>query len=157
MFPCRIMRGGTMASEDLADLNRNRHRFSSLRGGLLAAFAGASFLVLATFNYRNSQSKPSFTVASTASASRVTTPAKALPKEAFVRKAAAARLASLPMDFEPNRGQVNARAKYIARGAGYSVFLTRDEAVISLEKFRPRKITAAPIRSPNSPSAAYCG
>ena len=38
----------------------------------------------------------------------------------------------LPMSFEVNRGQTDARVKYVARGSGYSLFLTPDEAVLSL-------------------------
>src|SRR5579862_3195173 len=32
--------------------------------------------------------------------------------------------AKLPMGFEPNVGQANAQAKFLARGEGYTVFLT---------------------------------
>jgi CSLREA domain-containing protein len=39
---------------------------------------------------------------------------------------------SLPLSFEANRGQVNSQAKYVARGSGYSLFLTPREAVFSL-------------------------
>jgi hypothetical protein len=40
----------------------------------------------------------------------------------------------LPLTFEANQGQVDAMAKFFSRGAGYSVFLTRDEAVLALRK-----------------------
>src|SRR5262245_61049018 len=40
----------------------------------------------------------------------------------------------LPMRFEANEGQTDARVKFIARGAGYSVFLTGAEAVMRLHK-----------------------
>ncbi|MCI0664148.1 MAG: FG-GAP-like repeat-containing protein, partial [Acidobacteria bacterium] len=40
----------------------------------------------------------------------------------------------LPMRFEANEGQTDARAKFIARGAGYAVFLTDDETVLQLRK-----------------------
>jgi uncharacterized protein (TIGR03437 family) len=40
----------------------------------------------------------------------------------------------LPMRFEANEGQSDARVKFMARGAGYSVFLTGDEAVLQLRK-----------------------
>jgi hypothetical protein len=40
----------------------------------------------------------------------------------------------LPMRFEANEGQTDARVKFIARGAGYSVFLTGAEAVLRLHK-----------------------
>jgi len=38
----------------------------------------------------------------------------------------------LPLSFEANRGQVDTTVKYLARGSGYSLFLTSDEAVLSL-------------------------
>src|SRR5262245_60672129 len=40
----------------------------------------------------------------------------------------------LPMRFEANEGQIDAQVKFLARGAGYSVFLTGDEAVMRLHK-----------------------
>src|SRR5262245_14868597 len=40
----------------------------------------------------------------------------------------------LPMRFEANEGQTDARVKFIARAAGYSVFLTGDETVLRLHK-----------------------
>ena len=39
---------------------------------------------------------------------------------------------SLPLSFEENQGQTNAAVKFLARGAGYSLFLTPSEAVLSL-------------------------
>ncbi len=40
----------------------------------------------------------------------------------------------LPMYFEPNQGQTAAEVRYLARGAGYSLFLTDSEAVLVLRK-----------------------
>jgi Beta-propeller repeat/Abnormal spindle-like microcephaly-assoc'd, ASPM-SPD-2-Hydin len=40
----------------------------------------------------------------------------------------------LPMRFEANDGQTDANVKFLARGAGYRLFLTADEAVIALRK-----------------------
>ena len=40
----------------------------------------------------------------------------------------------LPMFFEENRGQSDAQVRYMARGAGYSLFITNDEAVAVLQK-----------------------
>jgi Cep192 domain 4/Beta-propeller repeat len=42
------------------------------------------------------------------------------------------RYASLPLAFEQNRGQMNAAVKFLARGSGYTVFFTKNEAVMSL-------------------------
>lgn len=38
----------------------------------------------------------------------------------------------LPLAFEKNQGQTDGQVKYLARGAGYALFLTGDEAVLSL-------------------------
>ncbi len=42
----------------------------------------------------------------------------------------------LPLTFEPNRGQTDTQVKFMARGAGYTLFLTRDEIVFSLPQNR---------------------
>jgi uncharacterized repeat protein (TIGR01451 family) len=41
---------------------------------------------------------------------------------------------SLPLFFEPNQGQTDARVKFLARGSGYGLFLTADEAVLKLQR-----------------------
>lgn len=43
----------------------------------------------------------------------------------------------LPLSFELNQGQTDAQVKYLSRGAGYSLFLTPREAVLSLSKPTP--------------------
>src|SRR5215471_10484045 len=40
----------------------------------------------------------------------------------------------LPMAFEANGGQTDSRVKFLARGSGYTVFLTPNEAVLALQK-----------------------
>jgi hypothetical protein len=42
----------------------------------------------------------------------------------------------LPLSFEANQGQTDARVKFLSRGAGYNLFLTSTEAVLSLERSR---------------------
>jgi Carboxypeptidase regulatory-like domain/Calx-beta domain/Beta-propeller repeat len=42
----------------------------------------------------------------------------------------------LPLSFEANMGQTDAQVKYLSRGSGYSLFLTADEAVLSLQQDR---------------------
>src|SRR5438105_8877788 len=42
----------------------------------------------------------------------------------------------LPLSFEINAGQTDGRVKFLSRGAGYSLFLTSTEAVLSLERSR---------------------
>ncbi|MFZ0769904.1 MAG: SBBP repeat-containing protein [Candidatus Sulfotelmatobacter sp.] len=41
-------------------------------------------------------------------------------------------LARVPMSFEINRGQTDRRVQFLSRGAGYTLFLTRDAAVLAL-------------------------
>lgn len=48
----------------------------------------------------------------------------------------------LPLLFEANRGQTNARVQFISRGPGYTLFLTSHQAVLTL---------ARPAAKPNSP------
>jgi uncharacterized repeat protein (TIGR01451 family) len=40
----------------------------------------------------------------------------------------------VPLSFEANRGQTDARVDYLSRGKGYTLLLTRDQAVLRLEK-----------------------
>ena len=46
----------------------------------------------------------------------------------------AGRYGKLPLSFEVNRGQSAKEVKFLARGQGYVLFLTRDEAVLALRK-----------------------
>jgi hypothetical protein len=43
----------------------------------------------------------------------------------------------LSLNFEVNRGQTDDRVRFLARGAGYTIFLTNDEAVVALRKSQP--------------------
>jgi hypothetical protein len=40
----------------------------------------------------------------------------------------------LPLSFEENQGQTDAQVKFVSRGSGYTLFLTADEAVLSLHE-----------------------
>jgi hypothetical protein len=44
----------------------------------------------------------------------------------------------LPLNFERNQGQTDPRVKFLSRGSGYSLFLTGNEAVLTLQKGRAR-------------------
>src|SRR5215203_1762957 len=41
----------------------------------------------------------------------------------------------LPINFEPNLGQTDDAVKFLARGHGYSIFLSQHEAMLTLEKY----------------------
>ncbi len=56
-----------------------------------------------------------------------------VPQSPSVRKAQAVRsYAQMPMSFEENRGQSASQVKFLARGSGYGLFLTGQEAVLTL-------------------------
>ena len=61
---------------------------------------------------------------------------------AVVRAHAAEVYGKLPLSFERNQGQSDPRVKFLARGAGYSVFLTNDDAVIRLEAKKQERSNA---------------
>jgi hypothetical protein len=61
----------------------------------------------------------------------------------------AANFARLPLAFEPNVGQTDDRAKFLARGGGYTLFLTADGAVIAQN--RAEDGAEAPRRGSHSP------
>ena len=47
---------------------------------------------------------------------------------------------NLPLGFEANSGQTDPSVRYLARGAGYQLFLTDHEAVFSIaESEKPQK------------------
>ena len=48
----------------------------------------------------------------------------------------------LPLSFEANQGQTDPQVKFLSRGRGYALFLTGDEAVLSLRK--PSAVSAQP-------------
>ena len=49
-------------------------------------------------------------------------------------KRMAARYATIPLSFEANQGQTDPSVQFLSRGSGYSMFLTRDEVVLNLER-----------------------
>ena len=64
-----------------------------------------------------------------------------LTKPAPSAEATQARLAesygNIPLSFEANRGQTDSQVKFLSRGSGYTLFLTGDEAVLSLRSQKP--------------------
>jgi hypothetical protein len=52
--------------------------------------------------------------------------------------------AELLLSFEPNLGQTERQVKFLSRGNGYKLFLTADEAVLLLKKFRANQETRNP-------------
>ena len=54
--------------------------------------------------------------------------------------------AKLPLSFEANQGQTDARVKFLSRGPGYTLFLTGDEVALELPEsgFRSQESGAGP-------------
>jgi hypothetical protein len=59
-----------------------------------------------------------------------------------------ASYAALPMAFEQNQGQTDAQVKYMARGNGYTLFLTANDAVFSLRSRSAGSKSSAVRREP---------
>jgi hypothetical protein len=57
-----------------------------------------------------------------------------------------AAYAKLPLIFEQNQGQTDPQAFFLARGQGYGLFLTRDAAVLSLQRFSPARTQQTVLR-----------
>jgi hypothetical protein len=57
-----------------------------------------------------------------------------------------ASYAALPLAFEPNQGQTDAQVKYLARGSGYTLFLTANDAVFSLRSRHAKNESNAVVR-----------
>jgi predicted extracellular nuclease len=96
------------------------HLYQAASGAtLLAALAAAGAAPVAL-----GASMPVPTVRATATASATSAlQATSAAREAF---------GQLPIAFEANQGQTDARVRYFSRGPGYSLFLTPSEAVLSL-------------------------
>ncbi|HUR24176.1 MAG TPA: SBBP repeat-containing protein, partial [Acidimicrobiales bacterium] len=60
------------------------------------------------------------------------------PASPATKAKATAAMAKLPLRFEPNVGQVDGPARFVARGAGYSLFLSGSDAVLSLARPAPK-------------------
>jgi hypothetical protein len=54
---------------------------------------------------------------------------KAVPSAASIKS----EYGDLPMSFEPNQGQTDSEVKFLARSAGYALFLTGNEAVLRFQ------------------------
>lgn len=73
--------------------------------------------------------------------------ASVAPKPATVTPSARGRVqasyAALPLSFEANHGQTDSQVKYMARGDGYILFLTPNDAVFSLQSRSSQKAKSA--------------
>jgi len=83
-----------------------------------------------------------FYFSTTVHAARASGPASAGQRSA-AHEALPSKSLSLPLFFEPNQGQTAPQVKFLARGAGYGLFLTADEAVLDLQRMSPNPRTAS--------------
>lgn len=66
-------------------------------------------------------------------AAKLVTPAHAPVLSAEQRRRVQASLGAIPLAFEANQGQTDPQVKYMARGKGYTVFLTANDTVFALQ------------------------
>ena len=102
-------------------------------GRVLIGVAAATLLLAATaleFVHSTKLARP---------ATPVATPAA--PSSA---QRARATFARLPLQFEANAGQTDARVQFVTRGPGYTVFLAGGDAVVSLRAPSTNTTTPAP-------------
>ncbi len=69
----------------------------------------------------------------------VATPVSAKKVGPSQQREITARLGLLPLRFEANLGQADSQIQYTARGPGYSLNLTGDEAVVTLQRMDQKK------------------
>ena len=78
--------------------------------------------------------------------------AKSEPTANIVEKAqVAANFGNIPLHFEQNNGQPSGPVKFLARGAGYTLFLTSHEAVLQLRNASARRASANPHSAIQTP------
>ena len=69
----------------------------------------------------------------------------------------AARFVKLPLRFEENAGQFDARVRYVARRGGASLFLTDEGATLALRAPAKRDVPADPSARPRPPHERVYG
>ena len=74
---------------------------------------------------------PALFLCTPASAQLAASPGQ-IPEE--TRQQVVASSLQIPLSFEANQGQTDSQVKYLSRGSGYTLFLTPDEAVLSLRQ-----------------------
>jgi hypothetical protein len=100
-------------------LGENPARKHSVRScaAILGLVAAAAFLLLPNVSLRQTSSQ----------------------RARSVKPRMAAAFGLLPLSFEVNQGQTDGQVRFLSRGSGYSLFLTSNEAVLSLKPSRQRK------------------
>jgi hypothetical protein len=81
----------------------------------------------------------------------------AAPDPGASRAAVRTNFGQFPLSFEPNRGQTDPRVKFLARGAGYGMFLTSDQAVLTLRSTAKKSSVVRMQLAGANPSADATG
>ncbi|MGA2077678.1 MAG: SBBP repeat-containing protein [Terriglobia bacterium] len=69
---------------------------------------------------------------------RIILPKGGMPAVSQIRPRLNSNYAKLPLSFEANQGQANARVKFLSRGRGLTLFLAGNEAVLELQESAAR-------------------
>ncbi|HVE56757.1 MAG TPA: hypothetical protein VNB22_08010, partial [Pyrinomonadaceae bacterium] len=101
--------------------------FTALCGALVFSVLFIFTFILKQNSVSDSQGAPVQSAAGNLDSNAVKTVVPAIDKIAL-------DYGKLPINFEPNSGQTDERVKFLARGHGYSLFLTDREAVLALKK-----------------------
>ncbi|MEO7650000.1 MAG: DUF4214 domain-containing protein [Bryobacteraceae bacterium] len=102
-------------------------KFTQRWTGRLSILVAAAFLLTGTIAGLN---KWKLAANATSASAKTLNPQQQEPiAEAKVKST----VSKLPLAFEANLGQTDARVKYVARASGYTVFLTEKDAVLSMQ------------------------
>ena len=119
-----------------------------LAAAVVLLAAGSAFLALAPRHPQPAATASSASPSTFAQQAGFSTSLTSAPSDAKARMQATSLFDGLPIIFEPNQGQANLdpadpRAKFVARGAGYSIFLGSDGAILSLASHAAHSTKAA--------------
>ena len=138
----------------------------------VCAFSAAAFHHFSRALPGQNPAKAAAQSAASISASSTASPSAVAPNQSAAKSAANQRATStkpsippgtaampsrgsfgqIPLSFEENRGQSDSRVKYLARGKGYTLFLTPDEAVLALRYLPANSKQESDPHEPTMPS-----
>jgi uncharacterized repeat protein (TIGR01451 family) len=102
-------------------------------GNKCLTILATGLVLFAASSGRSQRTQSAPVVASVAPKSALPLPQAASSSvDAVTKSKMAGALAKIPMSFEINRGQTAKQVQFLSRGAGYTLFLTRDTAVLAL-------------------------
>src|SRR5438876_5740538 len=115
------------------------------------AYLSSRFSSQATLAQTSKSVHPNQTVVATSMQGAM---GSALPGSSQVSRASAKEIyGRLPLSFIANRGQTDSQVQFLARGSGYNLFLTPNEAVLTLHKREGGGQAEAAIRRASFPKS----